>query len=93
MADVKVIMPSIIASATGGEREVRVSAYNLGEVVKELIKKYGEDFRDRILDEEGKPRRLLNFFINGKNARFLKEFETPLKDGDEIFILPTVSGG
>jgi len=50
-------------------------------------------FKDRILNSSGKPRRLLNFFVNGKNTRFLKNLETSLKDDAEFSILPIVSGG
>lgn len=93
MAGVKVTFPSLLTSITKGEKEVKVEASTLGEAIDKLVVRYGGEFKDRVLDDEGRPRRLLNFFINGKNARFLKDLETPLKDEDEVFILPAVSGG
>lgn len=93
MAKVKVVFPSMMIGVTAGEKEVEVTALTLGEVLDKLVTKYGDTFKDRILDSSGKPRRLLNFFVNGKNARFLKNLETPLKGDDEISILPIVSGG
>lgn len=93
LAKVKVVFPSVIASVTAGERETEVSASTLREVIDRLVAKYGDAFRDRIFDSSGNPRKLLNFYVNGKNVSFLKQLETQLKDGDKVLILPTVSGG
>lgn len=93
MAKVKVIFPSVMASVTAGEREIEVSASTLGQAIDEIAARYGDAFRKRVLDPSGKLKRLLNFYVNGKNVRFLKQLETPLKDGDEISIIPLASGG
>lgn len=89
----KVLFPSALLRATGGEREVEVLASTLTEALSALAERYGEGFRERLFDASGKPKRLLNFYVNGKNVRFLKGLETPLNDGDEVSILPSVSGG
>ena len=44
------------------------------------------------LEGDGTPRSLINIYINGKNAKFAKGMETPLNDGDEVYILPAVAG-
>jgi adenylyltransferase/sulfurtransferase len=53
----------------------------------------GDDFKRRVLENDGAPRSLINIYINGKNAKFSDGMETVLKDGDEIYILPAVAGG
>jgi len=83
----------VITSVTAGEKETNVSASTLREVVDKLVVKYGDAFRERIFDSSGELKKLLNFYVNGKNVRFLKQLETPLNDDDEVLILPTVSGG
>jgi MoaD family protein len=35
----------------------------------------------------------VQIMVNGQMINFLKGMETPLKEGDEILILPPVSGG
>lgn len=90
---VKVVFPSVVTSATNGEREVEVTASTLREALDKLVARYGETFRERILDPSGKPKRLLNFYVNGKNVRFLDQLNTFVEEKDEITILPTVSGG
>jgi molybdopterin synthase sulfur carrier subunit len=90
---VKVVVPSIIAKITNGEREVMVSASTLNEVLAQLVMRYGEPFKERIFDASGKPRRFLNFYVNGRNVRFINDLNTPLKDTDVVTILPSASGG
>ncbi len=93
MSKIKVVLPSVMAGVTGGERRTEVVASNLGEVVDRLVEKYGDPFKAKIYDSPGRLRRLLNFYVNGKNAHYLGGLEAPLKDGDEVSILPAVSGG
>jgi len=49
--------------------------------------------RDRVVNEKGEVRLHVNIFINNENIRHQKGLSTPLSDGDEITILPSVSGG
>ncbi len=35
----------------------------------------------------------LNILINGRNIRFLQNYETQLRDGDTVAFLPPVGGG
>ena len=37
--------------------------------------------------------RFVNVYVNEEDIRFLKNRETPLKDGDEISIIPAIAGG
>jgi len=53
----------------------------------------GDDFKRRVLNDDGTPRSLINIYINGKNAKFVGGLEASLKDGDEVYILPAVAGG
>ena len=90
---VKVVFPSIIAKVTNGEREVSLSASTLNEALSQLVTRYGDPFKERILDSSGKPKRFLNFYVNGKNVRFIAYLNTTLSDTDELTILPSASGG
>ena len=53
----------------------------------------GDEFKRRVLNDDGTPRSLINIYINGKNAKFADGLDTSLKDGDEVYILPAVAGG
>ncbi|RMH65339.1 MAG: MoaD/ThiS family protein, partial [Cyanobacteria bacterium J003] len=47
----------------------------------------------RLCDENGQLRRFVNFYVNNEDIRFLNGIETPLKDGDEVSIIPAIAGG
>ena len=49
--------------------------------------------RSRIADDGGGLRRFVNVYLGGEDIRFLDGLETPVKDGDELTILPAVAGG
>ncbi len=89
----KVVIPAVMASATGGDRAIDITGETVEQVVSALSTKYGEPFQRRVLDAEGKPRSVLNLYVNGKNVKFLSNLQTQLGDGDELMLLPAVSGG
>ena len=90
---VKIILASIIAKATNGEREITVTAPTLRDALSQLVHKYGDPVQQKIFAAPGKPRRFLNIYVNGKNIQFLQNLDTPLLDTDEVTILPSVTGG
>lgn len=92
MANVQVIIPSALNKGAG-EKKVKIDASTLKEALDILIESNGKDFARRVLDSNGKPRSLINIYVNGKNIRFTGGLDTILKDGDEIVILPAVAGG
>jgi MoaD family protein len=49
--------------------------------------------RDRVVNEKGEVRMHVNIFLNNENIKFQQSLGTPLAEGDEITILPSVSGG
>ncbi len=47
----------------------------------------------RLFDEDGEVRRNINALVNGGNVQFRRRFDTVLRDGDRMAILPPVGGG
>ncbi len=93
MARVEITFPSVLSAITKGEKRVPVEATTVQEAIEQLVSRFGENFKIRILDSTGKPNPLLNFYVNGKNVKFLGDIQTSLKNGDEITVLPAVAGG
>ena len=52
-----------------------------------------EGIRQRVLDDQGQVRVHVNLFVNGEHIRELDGLDTAVSDGDEVVILPAVSGG
>ena len=92
MANVKFTIPSVLNKG-GGEKKMEISAVTLSEAFTKVSEKMGDEFKNRVLNNDGTPRSLINIYINGKNMRFSGGMQTSLKDGDEVYILPAVAGG
>jgi molybdopterin/thiamine biosynthesis adenylyltransferase/molybdopterin converting factor small subunit len=92
MANITFTIPSVL-NVGGGEKKTVISADSLQDAFLKISELLGDDFKRRVLEADNTPRSLINIYINGKNAKFSSGMETPLKDGDEIYILPAVAGG
>jgi molybdopterin synthase sulfur carrier subunit len=89
---VTVKLPTQLRPAAGNATEAHVEGGTVGEALQSLYEQHGE-LRDRIADDGGGLRRFVNVYIGGEDIRFLAGLETPVKDGDELTILPAVAGG
>ena len=72
---------------------MEISAMTLSEAFTKISESMGDEFKNRVLNNDGTPRSLINIYINGKNMRFSGGMQTSLKDGDEVYILPAVASG
>ena len=88
---VTVKIPTQLRAATDGEGTANVDGSTVGEVLDALYDRFG-DLRSRIA-EDGGLRRFVNVYVNGDDIRFLDNLQTPVKDGDEISIVPAIAGG
>ena len=93
MTRVKILIPLVMSSATNGERELIIEGNTVKDIINNLSEKYGDNFKNKILDKNGNPKPIINIYINDENIKFLDELSTELNDNDEILFLPAVSGG
>ncbi len=92
MAKVEFVVPSVLNRGQG-EKKIPIEASDLQDAFSKIAEQMGDDFKRRVFDHNGKPRSLINIYINGKNMRFGGGMATMLKDGDSVYILPAVAGG
>ena len=92
MANISFTIPSVL-NHSGGEKKTEISADSLTDAFAKISDIMGDDFKRRVLEGDGTPRSLINIYINGKNAKFANGMDTPLNEGDEVYILPAVAGG
>jgi molybdopterin synthase sulfur carrier subunit len=88
----KVRIPTPLRKLTNNEELVEVNAGTIAEAINELQTRY-PGIAERLVDEKGEVRRFVNVYVNEEDIRFLKNQNTPLKDGDEISIIPAIAGG
>ena len=88
----KVRIPTPLRKLTNNEELVEIVAGTVGNAINELQGRY-PGIKDRLIDESGAVRRFVNVYVNEEDIRFLQNQQTPLKDGDEISIIPAIAGG
>ena len=89
---VVVKLPTQLRASAGGESHVTVEGATVGEVLDALFAEHGE-LRDRLTDDSGGLRRFVNVFVDGEDIRFGDALDTPVRDGQDVQILPAVAGG
>lgn len=89
MTPVRVLVPNPLRSYTDGAASVSADGGTLADVVGDLDRRY-PGIRFRIIDEHGRIRQHIKFFVNGMQVRDL----SPRLDGDdEVMIVCALSGG
>jgi molybdopterin synthase sulfur carrier subunit len=88
---VKVQIPTPMRPHTEGKSVVEVSGATVKAVLDDLAAKY-PGIQGRIFDN-GQVRRFVNLYLNNEDVRYLQSLDTPVKDGDELAIIPAVAGG
>lgn len=89
---VTVRVPTPLQRLTHGQGEVACDGKTIAELLSDLERRY-PGVKERICDEQGQLRRFVNLFVNEEDIRFLQGDQTPLKDGDEVSIIPAIAGG
>ena len=89
---ITVRVPTPLQKLTHNKTEVKANGANIKELIDDLEKNF-PGIKERICDETGKIRRFINIYVNEEDVRFLQRDETPLKDGDEVSIIPAIAGG
>lgn len=89
---VTVRVPSALRKLTGGQSELTAEGATVREVLDHLDGDH-PDFLGRITEDDGEIRQFLNVFVNGTDIRYEGGLETPVADGDEISIVPSIAGG
>ena len=85
-------IPTPLRRLTDGQEKVEVSEGSLESIITSLEQSFA-GIKGRLCDDQGGLRTFVNIYINGEDVRFLEGINTPVKDGDEISIVPAVAGG
>ena len=89
---VRVKVPSVLRSHTGGEGQVDGDGTTVREVLEDLETRY-PGIRARLVTGDGALHRFVNVYVNDEDVRYLGSLETEVGDGDVVSILPAVAGG
>lgn len=85
-------IPAPLRKLTNDQEVVPAEGATIGDVLASLDTSF-PGLIERICDEQGNVRRFVNIFLNDEDIRFLEEKATPVKETDEISIVPAIAGG
>ena len=88
------LIPSPLRIFTEGTSKVplEVPVATVREALEALWVRY-PGVRDRVVTERGEVREYINLFVGDENIRDSGGLATPVRDGCEIMIVPSVAGG
>jgi len=91
-AAVTIFVPGPLREYSDGARELVSSATTVRAALQSLERSHPSLYRN-VCDETGAVRRHINIFVNTSHMRDREGLDTALAPGDELIILPAVSGG
>ena len=89
---VTITIPTALRQFAGGKSQFEVEAATAGEALNQLSTEFTE-LKRHLYDDRDKLRSFVNVYVNDEDIRFLKNLDTPVKEGDEISIVPAIAGG
>jgi MoaD family protein len=91
---VTVHVTGFLTDFTGGERTIALdgSPRTVADALAHLWTRH-VGLRDRVVTERGEVRPHVGIFVNADHIRHKHGLQTAVADGDEVTILPAISGG
>lgn len=63
------------------------------DLIDRLVELYGDTFRGYVYDDDGRLLDYLMFSVNEQDIRSLDGYDTVLRDGDKVLVMPPIGGG
>jgi molybdopterin converting factor small subunit len=90
---ITILVPGALRADAGGEGRLQIEeATTLGDVLDTVASRWPLLHR-RIRDDQGQIRRYVNVFVDGEDCRHAGGLGTPVRDGTEVQVIPSVAGG
>jgi adenylyltransferase/sulfurtransferase len=89
---VKVHIPTPLRQYVGQSATLSVEGKTVGEALGKITSQF-PDLRKQLYGDGGKLRSFVNIYVNDEDVRYLQKDDTPLKENDELRIIPSIAGG
>jgi sulfur-carrier protein len=88
---IKVHIPTPMRQHTNNQSVVESTGATVKAVLDDLGAKHPAIMQRLFAD--GRLKQFVNLYLNNEDIRYLDNLATPVKDGDELAIIPAVAGG
>jgi len=88
----KMRIPTPLRTYADGQSEVVVSGRTAGEALNDLTDQYPA-LSPHLFNADRQLRPFVNLFINEENIRDLQGPDTPVQEGDNLILIPSIAGG
>ena len=89
---VNVRIPTPLRSFTHQESKVEAEGNTVSEILDFLENNY-PGIKGRLFNDEGSLRHFVNIYVNGEDIRYIGGLDSPVREQDEVSIVPAVAGG
>ena len=89
---ITVRIPTVMRNATGNNAVVTTKGATVSEVLADLTAQY-PDITGVLYDSDSNLHKYVNIYVNDDDIRYIGKLDAPVKEGDEITLLPAVAGG
>ena len=90
---VQLLVPGPLRSEVDGASQLSLDSSGTLRTVLDEVERRWPRFGRRIRDERGELRRYINVYVNGEDCRGASGLDTPVSDGAEVQVIPSVAGG
>ena len=84
-------LPAPLRRKAGGQYQLELGAHTLRSLLEQMGVAY-PGTTERLQDENGRLCGAFNIYVNREDIRLLQGLNTPLKDGDDVLIVPLIGG-
>ncbi len=88
---ITITVPTALRRFAGNQPSVEVAGHTIQEILKDLIRQHPQ-LGQHLYDKDGKLRNFVRIYVNDEDIRATGD-HTPVKEGDEIAIVPSIAGG
>jgi MoaD family protein len=89
---VQVYIPTPFRRATNNQDRLSLDAPDVEALLDEMEESYGA-LKGLVRNDRGEVHDHVNIYVNSEAIEALDGLATPLKDGDEVSIIPALAGG
>jgi adenylyltransferase/sulfurtransferase len=88
----KVLIPTALQQYAGGTDELEAPGGTVQQVLDGLAERY-PNLAKQLFNDRGELRHFVNVYKGAEDTRTLQGLDTPVRDDDELSIVPSIAGG